>query len=259
MARRRSPQSVEAEKLYKDGMLLVEIAGKLGVPAGTVRRWKSDQRWDGAKGTVDAKKKPSVRNEKPSVRKSPGGQPGNCNAVGHGGTGPPGNQNALKHGGYAKIFWDTLAEDEVEMAETIEADGEQLLLDEIKLLTVRERRIMRRIAEAEKKKQMVSGVSRFEDKRDFADDEEREQYEKSQRAKVENGDSLPGHPYRLSTNTEGSYSIIQRLEEALTRCQAQKQRCITELNRLRERREGDSKSAVANDWIRAVMEAGQNE
>ena len=48
MARQRSPQSIEAERMYKDEkMLLVDIAAKLGVPASTVRRWKSDQDWDG--------------------------------------------------------------------------------------------------------------------------------------------------------------------------------------------------------------------
>ena len=44
--RARSPDSIEAEKLYKSGMALVDIAKKLGKPEGTVRRWKSTQKWD---------------------------------------------------------------------------------------------------------------------------------------------------------------------------------------------------------------------
>lgn len=32
MARARSPDSIEAEKMYRSGMKLVEIAEKLGVP-----------------------------------------------------------------------------------------------------------------------------------------------------------------------------------------------------------------------------------
>lgn len=62
MARARSPDSIKAEELYRTGMKLVEIAEKLGVPASTVRRWKSTQDWDG-KGK---KKKTSVR--KPEKR-----------------------------------------------------------------------------------------------------------------------------------------------------------------------------------------------
>ena len=46
MARSRSPDSIEAEKLYNTGMSLVDIARKLGKPEGTVRRWKSTQKWD---------------------------------------------------------------------------------------------------------------------------------------------------------------------------------------------------------------------
>ena len=52
MARARSPNSIEAEEMYKRRMKLVDIAKKLDVPASTVRRWKSTQNWDG-----DAKKK----------------------------------------------------------------------------------------------------------------------------------------------------------------------------------------------------------
>lgn len=46
MARNRSPDSIKAEKLYKNGLSLVEIARKLNKPEGTVRRWKSTQGWD---------------------------------------------------------------------------------------------------------------------------------------------------------------------------------------------------------------------
>lgn len=35
----------EAEKLYKSGMPLADIAKKLELPAGTVRRWKSANKW----------------------------------------------------------------------------------------------------------------------------------------------------------------------------------------------------------------------
>lgn len=79
MARARSPNSIEAEKMYRSGMKLVDIAKKMEVPEGTVRRWKSTQKWD------DKGKRKSERSEKKegkkkaSVRK-PGPPKGNKNA-----------------------------------------------------------------------------------------------------------------------------------------------------------------------------------
>ena len=66
LPRARSPDSIEAEKMFHDGMALVDIAKKLGKPEGTVRRWKSTQNWDG-----NSKKKQGERSQKAkaSVRK----------------------------------------------------------------------------------------------------------------------------------------------------------------------------------------------
>lgn len=58
--RARSPDSIEAEKLFHDGMALVDIAKKLGKPEGTVRRWKSTQKWEES----SKKKKANVRKRK---------------------------------------------------------------------------------------------------------------------------------------------------------------------------------------------------
>ena len=46
MARAPNPKMVKAKKLYEKGMKLAEIAEKLGVPDGTVRRWKCNYDWD---------------------------------------------------------------------------------------------------------------------------------------------------------------------------------------------------------------------
>lgn len=43
----RENKSQEARKLFEGGMALVDIAKKLEIPAGTVRRWKSTQKWSG--------------------------------------------------------------------------------------------------------------------------------------------------------------------------------------------------------------------
>lgn len=268
MARQRSPQSIEAERMYKDEkMLLVDIAAKLGVPASTVRRWKSDQDWDGKKAEAAKKNKPSARkksdDEKPSARKPRGAPKGNRNAVGNSGGpgGPPGNSHALKHGGYAAIFFDTLDEEEKKMIDGMEEQGhteEQMLIDEIDLLTVRERRIMKSIAryksmEETHKGQAVSSIITSEDKRRFASPDEEELYKERVQAKVSSGDRMPGQTYHITTTTEATYDIIQRLEEALTRCQAQKQRCIDSLCKVRQTYKGTGKNEVVDDWISGVL------
>ena len=102
MARARSPNSIEAEEMYKNGMKLVDIAKKLDVPDSTVRRWKSTQNWD---GKTKGKKNERSQKKKTNARKKVGGQPGNKNAEGHGGTGPPENKNALKTGEFETLFF----------------------------------------------------------------------------------------------------------------------------------------------------------
>lgn len=262
MARKRCPKSIEAEKMYKEGkLLLVDIAKKLDVPAGTVRRWKSDQDWDGKKAAAAKKNKANARenaDEKPNVRKR-GAPKGNQNAKGNSGGpgGPPGNTKGLKHGGYSQIYWDSLDDEEKEMIELMEHDEEQLLIDEIKLLTVRERRIMKSIAkyrdlEANQKGQVVSSIITSEDKRRFASPDEQAEYEERIAAKVASGDRMPGQPYHITTTTEATYDVVQKLEEALTRCQAQKQRCIDSLCKVRQTK-GSGGSEIVNDWISGVL------
>ena len=132
MARARSPNSIEAEEMYKRGMKLVDIAKKLDVPASTVRRWKSTQNWDG-----DAKKKKNERSQKKKTSaRHKGGQLGNKNAVGNrGGPLKPGDRIAEKHGAYSSVYWDVLDESEKDMIEDIPMDEEMLLIEQIQLFT----------------------------------------------------------------------------------------------------------------------------
>lgn len=94
MPRKPDDRIGRAKEMYLKGMRLVEIASQLKLPEGTVRRWKSTHKWD------------SERSDKNSERshKKKGGQPGNANAAGHGGTGPPGNKNAEKYGFFSKYL-----------------------------------------------------------------------------------------------------------------------------------------------------------
>lgn len=135
MARAPDQRVEEARRLFDSGMKLIEISEKLGVPEGTVRSWKNRYKWNNA----------TLQKKKRNVARKKGGQPGNKNAKGHGGTGPPGNKNAVKTGEFEALFFDTLDVDEQKLIQTVQPDKEQLLLQEIQLLTVRERRMLKRI------------------------------------------------------------------------------------------------------------------
>ena len=45
VSRAPNEKAAKAKKLFESGMKLVEIAAQLGVPDGTVRRWKSTGAW----------------------------------------------------------------------------------------------------------------------------------------------------------------------------------------------------------------------
>ena len=234
---------------YKKGAKPKELSEKYGLSVNTVKSWISRYKSKNPPAEPGAPSAPAPR--------KPGAPPGNTNAIGNNGGAPLGNTNALKHGGYSRIFWDTLDDEEKQMLEELDYDGEQLLLDEISLLSVRERRIMKSIQKHKEAKggQAVAGIVRSEEKREFASDEEKRIYEDRIADEVDSGKRLPGRSYRLTTTTEATYDIIHRLEEALTRCQAQKQKCIESLNKLRIERGDDGKAAPENNLLQALLAA----
>ena len=99
MGRARDPNRDKAFEIYSENngnIELIEIAERLGVSAGTVRGWKSKDKWElKIKGTFQ--KKNTERSKNPR-----GAPKGSKNALGHGA--PKGNTNALKHGLFAKYL-----------------------------------------------------------------------------------------------------------------------------------------------------------
>lgn len=99
MGRARDPNRDNAFEIYSEhngNIELIEIAERLGVSAGTVRGWKSKDKWEPKiKGTFQ--KKNTERSKNPR-----GAPKGSKNALGHGA--PKGNTNALKHGLFAKYL-----------------------------------------------------------------------------------------------------------------------------------------------------------
>ena len=215
MGRARSPNSIEAERLYKKGWKLVDIAKELDVPEGTVRRWKSTQDWESERS-----------DKKANVRKSKGGQPGNKNAVGNNGGAPEGNKNALGNNGgapkqnknavttgeFETLFFDCLDSEEKELIEQIQLDKNQLLLQEIQLLTVRERRMLKRIESLKRTQEEqngeAQGMTAVKYKTGVEKDKDTDLFEYA-----------------------GILGQIQNIENALTRVQTSKQRAIDSLHR----------------------------
>ena len=96
MPKAKNAKVDEAMALYRQGIKLVEIAKKLEVPVGTVRRWKCTYHWDGkqdSKANIKA-------NDNANVRKR-GAPIGNKNAAGNTSS-APGNQKATNMGFFAR-------------------------------------------------------------------------------------------------------------------------------------------------------------
>ena len=225
MARALDSRIEQAKKLFLSGKKLVEIARLLGVPEGTVRSWKNRYQWDC-----------NVANKKRNVaKKNKGAQPGNQNAISHGGTGPPGNKNAVTTGEFEALLFDCLNDEEKRLVEAVPVDKQRLLLQEIQLLTVRERRMLKRIeAIKESVESLFSGET------------------------IE-GMTLVGRKYGMEKDKEtdlkeyrGKLGQIQDIEEALTRVQARKQRAIESLHKFGF---DDSQLQIENKKLEIVARA----
>lgn len=147
MARKRDPRRDEAKKIWLDSggkKVLKELDSELNVSDSQIRKWKSVDKWaEELKGNV-TKSNSNVTNKS-------GAPPGNKNAKGNkGGSPPKGNKNAIKTGEYETIFADMLSDEEKDIYSNLNDDPFFILNDEIRLLKIRQFRMMKRIKEAEK-------------------------------------------------------------------------------------------------------------
>ena len=199
MGRARDPNRDKAFEIFKKAsgnIDLVEIASQLNLSPGTIRGWKSKDDWD-------TKLNGTLRKNMERSKRKKGAQPRNKNAVGHGGTGPPRNKNAVTTGEFETLFFDCLDPEERRLAEAVSLDKEQLLLQEIQLLTVRERRMLKRIENLRQA--------------DFTTVSKKTGIEKGKMTDLSEDRATLGQ--------------IQNIEDALTRVQARKQVAIDSLHR----------------------------
>lgn len=177
MAPKRSPERDSAKKLWLDSgktMLLKDIAEQLGVSETLVRKWKCTDKWEvegngnvtDSIGNVTNQKKKSngnVTNKRGAPKGNNnavghgapignqnaaghGAPPGNNNAAGNNGGAPPGNKNAVTTGEFESIWFDCLTEEEQAIYGSINTDTLVQVEDNIRLFTLRERRMMHRIS-----------------------------------------------------------------------------------------------------------------
>ena len=197
MARAPDERQEQAKEMFLQGIKLIDISKALEVPVGTIRSWKKRYNWD-------EKSNATLHKRKRNVAKAKGGQPGNQNAIGnHGGAAPEGNKNAVTTGEFETLLFDCLEPEEKQLAAAVPNDKEQLLFQEIQLLTVRERRMLKRIENL--RQEDFTTVSR--------------------KSGIEKGKMTD-----LSEN-RATLGQIQNIEDALTRVQARKQAAIDSLHR----------------------------
>ena len=149
MARQRDPRRDEAKKIWLESngeKQLKEIASELNVSDSQIRKWKSQDKWS-------AELKSNVTNGKSNVTNQGGAPLGNQNAKGNKGNSraspPTGNKNALKTGEYETIFFETLSDEEKDIYSSLNDDPSLVLSEEIRLLKIRQFRMMKRIQQAE--------------------------------------------------------------------------------------------------------------
>ena len=133
---------------------------------------------------------------------------GNTNSIGNkGGHAPEGNKNSVVTGEYENIYKDVLEPEELELYEKIKTDDrEQLLIEEYKILTIREQRMLKRIQELKQRgKDMTINFIR----------------NKKSKSEVE-----------TVTDAEPTLNMIQRIEDGLTRVQEAKRKVLESLTKL---------------------------
>lgn len=176
MPRERNPNRDKALELYREHKGKItnrEIAEILGENEKVIAVWKGRDQWQSV-----------VQQKKSCTTKRKGGQPG--------------NKNAVTTGEFETLLFDCLKPEERELANSVPSDKEQLLLQEIRLLTVREYRMLKRIEDLQRMDFTV--------------------------VKKKSGDEF-------SIEEHATLGQIQSIEDALTRVQSRKQRAIETLHR----------------------------
>lgn len=196
---------------------LRDIAAELGVPERTVSAWKCKDDWDKKnERSTPMNERSTPPKTRSTPKKKPGAQIGNKNAKG----GPPGNKKAVTTGAFETLFFDSFDDEEKELA-ALAANNEKktILQHQITTLLVRERRMLKRISDLRKGEAMVTRTTS---------------------TKMEpSGKKLPDGKEQtrvteIGHNAEAQDDRVIRIEDALTRVQAELRRCVDSLRQVEE-------------------------
>jgi len=202
----RSPNRDKAYKLWaesKGKRSIPDIARELGIRHQTVYKWKYSDQW-------------SLDRSPTALKKKAGAPKGSKNALGNKGGAPKGNKNGVRTGELETILFSTLTDEERQLVSQIHLDKIKVLREELMLLTIRERRMMQRIDDLNRKANSGMGITRIV------------------KQEGRNPDARGRLRDTKSTSTEVApvLNAIQRIEEALTRVQARKQIAVDQLHRI---------------------------
>ena len=250
MAAKRSPERDKAFEVWRDGnktIPLKNIAKQLGVAETLVRKWKCQDNWD-------EKINSNVTNQTKGNVTKKGAPKGNKNSVGHGA--PKDNKNAVTTGAYETIWMDCLTDEEKVLCETINTDTLAQVNEDLRLITIRERRMMERIRRlmdglTEKERKVLHELQTQKNPVEVYD-------EKTASSKVV---MVPETKLVITEITETEYRAIDdilKLEEALTRVQDKKTRQLALKHSIESANKGGESDAAAKDHAKRVQEAWAN-
>lgn len=228
MAQKRSEARERAYMLWQESggmMLLKDIAATLHVQPSKVRKWKALDKWSLDETLHDVKEKSPGE----IVCRKIGAPIGNKNSVGHKSSTPRRNANAFKTGEYKTIWLDAMSDAERAMYDAIDTNPFAAIDETIRLLTLRERRMLMYLNELREQEQC----------------EIKDIYELQARPMVANVyDELTGDVGEVEITQEQKVLIgkvekrqplldrIIAVEEALTRVQERKMRALEVKHRM---------------------------
>lgn len=205
MARARSPSRDKALEIYKQhngNITNREIASILNEDEKVIAVWKSRDKWN---KVVQQSEQSCTTNKVDTKKTTKTSKQANSswNKESYPTMKRPNNKNAISTGEFESIFFDTLEDDEIKLVDSIEIEKRNLLIHEIQLLTVRERRMLKRIADLKNKEIAL----------------------KSYKTGIEKDADTDLKEFETALNQ------IQNIEEALTRVQEKKQKAIDLLHK----------------------------
>ena len=214
MPRPRSPNRDKAFELWLESgknRTIKNISEELGVSENQVRKWKNQDNWENKAALPNvtisngntAQTNGNVTNQSKPAKRKRGGQKG--------------NQNRYEHGLYANPTMDMIPRQELERLQRMDfADEGSIIIDEIILLTSRERQLLESIQRYQDQKNGLSldGVTRRVVENEGARDSRSKQVE-------------------TTTRTRDVFDVIQKLQAELTKVQKEKRQYLSELRILR--------------------------